>query len=452
MRLPAGPPPVKGLINQLRLFNDIHGNMIGYFDRLFEQYGDFFVVQIGEGRMFMVSNPEAIYEILVEKPKQFYKGSDYRNRQNGLARFLGNGLLTSDGEFWKRQRKLVAPALHARRIEAYADTMIEVTERMLESWRGRTELDVDQEMMHATLQIVAKSLFNADVHEDADRVGAALTVIQHAMGGMTLIPAWMPTPGKIRTNRAVRALDDLMYGLITERRRSGEDYGDLLSMLLLARDDNDKGMSDLQVRDEAVTLFLAGHETTANALNWTWLLLAQNPDAEARLHAELDAVLGGRAPTLADLKQLPYTEMVVKESLRLYPPAYSFGRMAIEDASIHGYDIPANSDVNVFSWVTHHDPRWWDQPDQFRPERFSPENEPNIPRYAYLPFGGGPRICVGNSFAMMEARLMLATMAQHYQMRLTPGQTVELDPLITLRPRGGLHMKVEAREPIKVLA
>ncbi|MEO8397817.1 MAG: cytochrome P450, partial [Chloroflexota bacterium] len=415
-RLPPGPPPVKGIVNQLKLFSAIKGNMLGYFGGLFEQYGDYHMLQFGEDRSIMLSNPQAIYEILVEKPKLFYKGSDYRNRQRGLARFLGNGLLTSDGEFWKRQRKLVAPALHARRIEAYAETMVEVTERTIKGWHDRAELDVDQEMMHATMEIVSKSLFNADVSKDQDRVGGALTVIQHAMSGMTLIPAWMPTPGKIRTSQAVRILDEIIYAMIAERRKTNEDYGDLLSMLLMARDEDDKGMSDLQVRDEAVTLFLAGHETTANALNWTWMLLAQNPDAEAKLHEELDTVLAGRAPTLADLKQLPYTEMVVKESMRLYPPAYSFGRMAIEDVTIAGYDIPANTDINIFSYMTHRDARWWDEPEAFRPERFSTENEPTIPRYAYLPFGGGPRVCIGNSFASMEARLMLATMAQHYQL------------------------------------
>ncbi|MEP7292089.1 MAG: cytochrome P450 [Chloroflexota bacterium] len=452
MRLPPGPPPVKGLMGQLRMFNQIKGNMIAYMGERFDQYGDFFMIEVGGGRMFMVSNPEAIYEILVQKNSQFYKGSDYRNRQSGLARFLGSGLLTSDGEFWKRQRKLTAPGLHARRIEAYAETMVDVTLRTMDGWRGRSELDVDQEMMHATLQIVAKSLFNVDMRgANADRIGAALTVLQHNMGGMTLIPAWVPTPNQIRIRRAIQALDEIVYGLITERRRSDEDYGDLLSMLLLARDDEDKGMSDLQVRDEAVTLLLAGHETTANALNWTFMLLAQNPDAEALLHEELDTVLGGRTPTLADLKQLPYTERVVKEALRLYPPAYSFGRMAIEDTVIAGYDVPAHTDINIFNFMTHRDPRWWDAPEAFRPERFSPENESSIPRYAYLPFGGGPRVCIGNSFAMMEARLMLATIAQRYQLRLTPGQKVELDPLITLRPLGGMHMRVEQREPIRNL-
>ena len=452
MTLPPGPPPFNGIVNQLRLFSSLQGNTINYFRPWFQQYGDMITLKVGERAVLLVSNPDAIYEILVTKNAQFLKGSMYRNRERGLARFLGNGLLTSDGEFWKRQRKLTAPALHTKRIAAYAETMVQVTLDMIAKWEDQAEIDVDQEMTRSTMQIVGKSLFNAEIDgEEAKQFGAALNVLQHS-GGMSLLPNWVPTPKKIADKRAIRDLDEIMYGIIAERRRSNEDYGDLLSMLLQARDDDDNGMNDLQVRDEAVTLFSAGHETTANTLNWTWLLLAQNPDAEAKLHEELDTVLAGRTPTLADLKQLPYTEMVVKESMRLYPAAYSFGRMANEDVTIGGYDIPAETDVNIFNYFTQRDPRWWDAPEAFRPERFSPENEPNIRHYSYLPFGGGPRVCIGNSFASMEARLMLATMAQHYQLRLKPGQVVELDPLITLRPKGGLHMRVEARTPERVMA
>ncbi len=450
MRVPPGPPQIKGIVNTLRFFHEVDGDFLAYARRKMAVYGDFFQLDFGGERLYMVADPDAIYEVLVTKNAQFYKGKQYRDRQRGLARFLGNGLLTSDGEFWKRQRKLTAPALHARRIEAYAETMVSVTERTIGRWHDQETLDIDQEMMHATLEIVAKSLFNVDMEgRDADRIGAALTVIQHHMGGFTLIPNWVPTPGKFSTNRAVRDLDQIIYEIIAERRRINEDNGDLLSMLLLARDEDDKGMNDEQVRDETVTLMLAGHETTANALNWTFKLLSENPDVEAKLHAELDAVLGGRAPTLADLKALPYTEMVVKELLRLYPPAYSFGRMAIEDTTIAGYDVPANTGINIFTFVAQRDPRWWNDPERFDPERFSPENEPNIHHYAYLPFGGGPRVCIGNSFAMMEARLMLATIAQQYQLRLIPGEVVELDPLITLRPLNGLQMRVEQRESVR---
>ena len=293
MTLPPGPAPFNGIVAQLKLFSSLQGNTINYFRPLFEKYGDFVTLQIGERAVLLVSNPDAIYEILVTKNAQFLKGSMYRNRERGLARFLGNGLLTSDGEFWKRQRKLTAPALHTKRIAAYAETMVAVTLDMIAKWEDQAEIDVDQEMTRSTMQIVGKSLFNAEIDgEEATQFGAALNVLQHS-GGMSLLPGWVPTPKKIADKRAIRDLDEIMYGIIAERRRSNEDYGDLLSMLLQARDDDNNGMSDLQVRDEAVTLFSAGHETTANTLNWTWLLLAQNPDAEAKLHEELDTRAGG---------------------------------------------------------------------------------------------------------------------------------------------------------------
>ena len=261
----------------------------------------------------------------------------------------------------------------------------------------------------------------------------------------------MPTPQKFRADRAVRELDRIVYGMINERRASGEDKGDLLSMLLLAEDEDGSRMSDKQARDEAVTLFLAGHETTANALNWTWYLLAQHPEVEAKLHDELDTVLAGQPPTLDDLKRLPYTEMVMKESMRLYPPAWSFSREALEDIQLGDYTVPKGSVVAILGYLTHRDPRWWDAPEAFMPERFSEENEANIPRYVYIPFGGGPRICIGNSFAMMEARLLLATIASRYRLALSPGQKVEPQPLITLNPKNGLPMTLRVRERVREL-
>lgn len=447
-----GPPPVKNVVQQFRMINAFTSDIIGFLNRQFDAYGDIVALRFGSSMMVLVSRPEAVHEILVQKSDDFYKSSDYKDTNRGLARFLGNGLLTSDGEFWKRQRRLVAPALHAKRIENYAGTMVEKTLHVMDGWRGAHELDIDREMMRATLTIVAACLFNADVEQEAERVGEAMTILQNISDPFNILPPWVPTPKRRRERTAVRNLDELMFGLIQERRAEGDDRGDLLSMLVLARDDDGGAMSDRQVRDEAVTLFLAGHETTANALNFTWTLLAQNPEVEAKLHEELDRMLAGRTPTFADLKQLPYTEQVVKEVLRLYPPAYSFGRQAIRDTSIGGYAIPAGTDFNVVTFRTHRDGQYWDQPERFIPERFSPEREASIPKHAYLPFGGGPRICIGNSFAMMEARLMLATIAQRYQFRLAPGQKITLDPLITLRPHGGLHMRVEAREAMREYA
>jgi cytochrome P450 len=271
--------------------------------------------------------------------------------------------------------------------------------------------------------------------------------VQGVAGPPTLIPTRIPTPHELRRRRAGRLLDEIVYRFIREWREKGQDNGDLLSMLLLAEDDEGNRMSDQQARDEAVTLFLAGHETTANTLNWTWYLLAQHPEVEARLHAELDTVLDGRPPVLADLANLPYVEMVIKESMRLYPPAWIIGRQAIEEVEIGGYFVPKGTDVNMVIYQVHHDGRWWPEPEAFKPERFSPENEVNLHKHAYIPFSAGPRVCIGNSFAMMEARLLLATIAQRYRLSLDAGQRVEMNPMITLNPMGGLPMNVAAREP-----
>jgi len=450
--IPEGPAYPRSLPAQLKMLNDVKNDMFGYFEYFFAEYGDVVAFKMPKGVYYAVANPDFTHEMLVNQPEKFHKDNSYKHPKTGLARFMGNGLVTSDGEFWKRQRKLVAPAFHVKRIEAYAATMVEYTDRMLKHWRDGSQIELDHEMMHLTLQIVGKTLMNMDISQSADRIGKAMDVLQAIMTPIDVLPAWLPTPGRIRMSFAIRDLDAIVYGMIAEWKKTREDRGDLLSMLMLAEDDNGAPMSDQQVRDEAVTLLLAGHETTAHTLNWTFSLLAQNPDAEAKLHAELDTVLHGELPTLADLKRLPYTDIVIKESMRLLPAVYSIGRQSIADTEIMGYTIPKYTDVTVFSYFMHRNPRLWDQADQFMPERFSPDNEKNLPRYAYLPFGGGPRICVGNSFAAMEARLLLATIAQKYQLRLNPGHKIELEPLITLRPKGGLTMRIEQREPIRELA
>ena len=428
-------------------------DMLGTMRALHQQYGDFYVVDAGIYRHYRISDPIAIYEVLVSQADKFEKDKDYKDPRKGLARFLGNGLLVSDGAFWKRQRRLAAPALHAQRIANYAQTMVDYSAQTVARWDDGQRLDISREMAGLTMQIVAKSLFNVDVGSEIERVARAMDTIQHFFTDAqnSLIPPWLPLPlpGEGKAREARRDLDALIYGIIADWRRASEDRGDLLSMLLLAVDEDGQGMTDEQARDELVTLFLAGHETTANSLNWTWVLLAEHPEVEARLHAELDSVLGGRLPTLADLPHLPYTEMVVKESMRLYPPAWGFSRVAVADAEINGYRITKGQTVGIMTYFTHHSPRLWDDPEAFRPERFSPENEPQIPRYAYLPFGGGPRVCIGNAFAMMEARLALATIAGRARLSLEPGQRVELDPLLTLIPKGGLPMKVTLREPVR---
>lgn len=444
---PPGPPHYRGLIGKLRLFLRFRSGILHTVVETFDTYGDLYDLHVDNSHIYVTRNPAHFHQALVEEAEHYNKDSTYKNPEWGLAFFLGNGLLTSDGSFWRHQRKLIQPTFHTRHIESYAETMVELTLRTAESWRGLPEVDVDDAMMKLTLAIVSKTIFGTDVSADAAQISQALTVLQHTAGNPPMLPSWLPTPRQKRQAEALRQLDEVVYRLIAARRQDSGAHHDLLSLLMDARDDDGQGMSDRQVRDEAVTIMLAGHETTANALNWTWFLLAQNPPVEARLHAELDSVLAGRTPTLADLRQLPYTEMVIKEAMRLYPPAYGISRIATKTTRLGEYDVPKGTVLNLYTFGAHRNPALWPQPERFDPDRFSPENEKQIPRYAYMPFGGGPRICIGNSFAMMEARLLLATLAQRYQLRLAPGQVVRPDPLITLRPKGGLHMRLEPRQP-----
>ncbi|MCA9903198.1 MAG: cytochrome P450 [Anaerolineae bacterium] len=448
-RTAPGPKPARNLLEQLRLMSQFDHDTLGMIQRGFDTFGDVWLIEAGKMQQFMFRHPDHYHEILITKASSFHKDLNYKDRKKGLGRFMGNGLVTSDGDFWKRQRKLIQPAFHARRIEAYAQAMVHITLGQIQDWRDDTVIEVSEQMMEATLKVVTRSVFDVDITQATHTIGAAMTTFQNMSNNQNqMIPAWVPTPLELKTRQALHEMDDIVYSLIRERRVSAHDRGDLLSMLLEARDDDGSGMTDEQIRDELVTLFLAGHETTANSLNWTWYLLAQHPEVEAKLHAELDSVLAGRTPTLQDLKQLPYTEMVIKESMRLCPAVYAIGRQAIEDVEIGSYRIPKGASIGIFSFVTHRDPRWWgDDVGQFNPERFAPDQEAQIKKYAYLPFSTGPRICIGNSFAMMEAHLMLATIAQRWRLELQPGQVVEPEPLITLRPKGGLHMIAKSRTP-----
>lgn len=415
------------------------------------QYGDIVRLRFAGRQGYLISNPTDIHQVLVRDADKYRKAPIYRIL---LTRFLGNGLLTSEGDFWKRQRKLAQPAFHTKRIQAYADTMVEYTRRMLDSWAEGEVRNVNHEMARLTLSVVVKTLFNTEIGAEADRIGEALTTVLEATNdGMQsvfqMLPEWVPLPRNLRNKRGVRQLDAIINGIISQRRASNEDTGDLLSMLLLAQDEDGSQMTDRQLRDEVVTLVLAGHETTANALTWTLYLLSQYPDVEARLHDELDTVLTGRAPAFADLRQLTYTGMVLKESMRLFPPIPSIGRQSLTPVTLGGYDLPAGAIIIISPNVFHYDPRWWPEPEKFLPERFSKANEKSIEKHAYLPFGGGPRVCIGNSFAEMEATLVLATLAQRYQLRLDPAdQPVVPEPTLTLRPQRPLTMRVERREQV----
>lgn len=446
---PFAPMPVT-VSDKLARLRRLRHDPLSYLLSLREEFGDLAYFQLWGLRSMMLSSPEHIHEMLVKKAHQFTRA---RTQTQIIGRLVGQSVLTTDGEFWRRQRKLLQPAFHHKRIAGYGAVMVNHALKQAAGWQSGQTLDIAHEMMSVTLGIVAETLFGADVSGTVDQVGQAAEMGQRAVTEQSFmfipIPFWLPTRQNREMRRARKALDSVLMPIITERRKSQQDTGDLLSMLLLSVDDEDptKRMSDEQVRNEAMTMFLAGHETTANALSWTWYLLAQHPAAEAKLHEELDRVLAGRSPTLEDLPQLPYTEMVIKEAMRLYPPAWIITRVAKEDTTIGGYRVPKGTITIASPYVSHRDPRYFPEPEKFDPERFHKVNEERLPRDAYMPFGDGPHICIGNMFAMLEARLILATLASRFQMRLVPGQKIEPVPLIALRPRDGIQVQLQARTP-----
>jgi cytochrome P450 len=407
--------------------------------------GDVVLYKLGLRRVYLLKHPDLVKEVLVTRQHDFAKGQGIQ----WAKLFLGEGLLTSEGEFHTRQRRLAQPAFHRQRIAAYGATMTSHAARTAASWHDGATLDLDREMMTLTLAVAAKTLFDAELEGEAAEIGASLTTILHFFPRFTLpffgLLQKLPLPSNARFDRAVARLDETVMRIIAARRRSGEDRGDLLSMLLLAQDEDGSGMSDRQLRDEVITILLAGHETTANALTWTWYLLSQNPEPEKTLLAELDRVLGGREPTVEDLPQLRYAEMVVAESMRIYPPAWGMGRRALRDVTVGGYDMRAGDLLSVSPFVTHRDPRFWPDPQRFDPLRFTPEAKSARHKFAYFPFGGGASQCSGETIAWVAAVLLLATLAQRWRMRLLPGHPVTPEALITLRPRFGMKMTAEAR-------
>ena len=419
---------------------------IPFLTRLARDYGDIVQFQVGPQVLVLVSHPDLIREMLVARPHSFHKS---RVMQRAKI-ILGEGLLTSENPLHQRQRRLAQPAFHRDRIARYAEVMVERAAVMRDQWRDGQTVDIHHEMMRLTLSVVAKTLFDAEVEGEEDEIGRALTslidLFPLLMNPFSTYLRNLPVPSTLRFRKAIARLDRTIYGIIDERRASGEDRGDLLSMLLLAQDEEGDGggMSDRQLRDEALTLFLAGHETTANALAWTWYLLARHPEVAA----EVRRVAGDALPTAADYPRLQYLEMVLAESMRLYPPAWALSRLAIDDMSLGGYDVPRGAVVMASQAITHRDPRFWPDPDRFDPTRFAPDAKLARPKFAYFPFGGGSRVCIGEGFAWMEGVLLLATLAQRWDMELL-SRDVKPKASITLRPAGGIRMRLS---PIRVPA
>jgi cytochrome P450 len=441
----TAPGPKLSLLSSL-IYRPGGGNPLDFFTGLARTYGDVSSYRMAGEQLFLVNEPRLIRDILVTNNRNFTKSRGLERSK----RLLGQGLLTSEGAMHLRQRRLMAPAFHRDRIAAFADLMVDYAARMRGSWRDGATLDVSREMNRLTLSIVGQTLFGVDVESQAAAVGEALTAVMESFWMMMLpfadVLERLPVP-KLRRARMARArLDAIIYRMIADRRASRADHGDLLSMLLAAQDEDDGAvMTDQQVRDEAMTIFLAGHETTANALMWTWYLLSGAPEVEARLHAEIDGVLQGRLPSMRDLPALPYVERLVSEAMRLYPPAWIIGRRAIEDYPLGDYLAPARSILVMSPYIMHRDARFYDEPERFNPDRWTPEFRAALPKFAYFPFGGGPRQCIGESFAWMELVLVVATIAQQYRLRLVPGHPVVPQPLITLRARHGMRMTVEQR-------
>ncbi len=415
--------------------------------RVSRQYGDIAYYRFGPLHVYHLCHPDMAQQILVEQQEKFRKPELLRH---AFGPFAGEGLLTSEGAVWRQQRRLMQPAFHHRQLAAYGSVMVTQTLGVMDSFAEGQVREISSEMAELTLNIVAKCLFGVELPNELREIRGAMVAMLAAasrrVNSILRMPSWVPTAGNIRERRALTKMDGILQVLFDSRRNSPKERDDLLSVLLAATAEvSGGGMSDKQLRDEMLTLFLAGHETTANALTWTWFLLSRHPEVETKLWEELDRVLEGRAPEPVDLAKLPYTEMVIRESLRLYPPAPAVAREPVGDVTIAGYRIRKGSLLSVNTYALQRDARFYIDPERYDPERFSPGWEERIPRYAYLPLGAGPRVCIGNAFAMMEARLILATVAQHYKLSLEPNQKVVPVQVITVKPKGPVWMKMHRR-------
>jgi cytochrome P450 len=444
-RFPPGPR--HGFFD-LSVSRRLQGNRLAYPLELARTYGDFVYSRLGPLHLYFANHPDLVKEVLVTRGKSFRK---LPRIIKALRDVDGNGLILSEGDFWLRQRRLVQPAFSPKRFDGYARTIVDCARLAVDSWSTRTEIDVPIEMRRLTVSIVARTLFGADISGSEEALGDATETISEIItvqaGRIIQWPIWVPTAENRGKRAAIAVVDRVIRRIIRERRASGEDRGDLLSMLLAAVDEegDGTGMTDEQARDESITLFNAGHDTTASSFTWTWYLLATHPDVAARVLEEVQSVLQGRAATYADLPALAYTTRVVKESMRLYPPTWALiPRVATERVTIGGYELPKGAWVNIYPWVLHHDARFFPEPERFDPDRFAPERIDAIPQHAYIPFGAGPHVCIGNTFATMEMVLALATIVRRCRLTLPADHSpVVPDALIAIRPRDGLTLRVE---------
>jgi len=450
--LPPGPR-----VGFYRSYLKLQKDPLSLILQLQNEYGGVVRFRVGLWNAYILTSPEAVKHVLVDNHRNYNKKNVFVD--NILKRILGRGLFTSEGEFWRRQRRMIQPIFHSERIQAYGELMVDESVKALTRWepyvREQKPLDMAGEMMRLSLNIAGRALFGLDLSNDTERVGTVAMQLAEGFGRIgvgSLLFFSLPTKNNRKTRAALNDLDNIIYDLIQLRRkelhkRVSVEPLDLLSLLILSEDeDTGKKMGDRQIRDEVTTLLLAGYDTTFNALSWTLYLLSQNPEAAKRLQQELQQVLGGRVPCVEDISALHYTQMIIQEAMRLYPSVWGFSRTSIEQDLIEGYRIPAGSFILLAPFATHRFPGTWENPENFEPERFHPSRKNERPKHAYFPFGSGMRLCIGKHFAMTETVLVLATIAQRVKFQLVPGVKVKPNPLVTLCPSPGLPMFLQ---PIK---
>ena len=435
------------------LFNskEIKENVLAFYSRVWKEYGDFVRLPIMPNySAYFLAHPSYAEHVL-STHQEHYAKPDIVNKPLNLM--MGESILTSEGDSWLKDRRLMQPAFHMKQLANLADVMVSCTQSFLQEWENKQNgevIDVAEETLRLTLKIAGQTLFSKDISDENSVLGKAFRTgyefINYKINNLWTEPLWIPTPGNQRFRKAKQTLDNLILDIINSRLTNPSERNDLLSMLMSARDEETgEGMSDKQLQNEAITLLVAGHETAASSLAWTWYLLAEHPDIAEKLHLELQEVLNGSNPTFHKLPQLEYTRRIFDETLRLYPPAWGMPRTPKEDTEIQGSLIPKGSIITVAAFMIHRHPEFWENPDQFNPDNFLPDKVNQRPKFAYFPFGGGKRICIGQNFALMEATIIIALISQRFKFELLPNQNIEIDPTFTLRPKNGIKVKVWKR-------